>query len=129
MGPEYDPNLPTKYLQYLDANNLYGWAMSQPLPMGGFHWFEFQAEGKDLRTQINELANRSDREYLLEVDMSYPRELHDYHNDLSFMCGRMCINGVEKLVPNLYSQQEEICNSHWGFETGDGPWIDTRENT
>ena len=40
MGPEYDPSRPTKYLQYLeylDANNLYGWAMSQPLPTGGFH--------------------------------------------------------------------------------------------
>ena len=37
MGSEYDPSKPTRYLQYLDANNLYGWAMSQPLPTGGFH--------------------------------------------------------------------------------------------
>ena len=36
MGSEYNPSRPTRYLQYLDANNLYGWAMSQPLPTGGF---------------------------------------------------------------------------------------------
>ena len=55
MGSEYDPSHPTKYLQYLDANNLYGWAMSQPLPTGGFHWVEFD-ESKDLKTIIDELS-------------------------------------------------------------------------
>ena len=82
--------------------------MSQPLPTGGFHWFEFQTEGKDLRTQIDELANQSDCGYLLEVDVAYPRELNDYHNDLTFMCGRMKINGVEKLVPNLYYKRKYV---------------------
>ena len=53
MGSEYDKSKPTKYLQYLDANNLYGWAMSQPLPTGGFHWVEFD-ESKDLKTIIDE---------------------------------------------------------------------------
>ena len=38
MGSEYNPDAPTRYLQYLDAKNLYGWAMSQPLPTGGFQW-------------------------------------------------------------------------------------------
>ena len=52
---EYDPSRPTKYLQYLDANNLYGWAMSQPLPTGGFHWVEFD-ESKDLKWIVNELS-------------------------------------------------------------------------
>ena len=55
MGPEYDPNRPTRYLQYLDANNLYRWAMSQPLPTGGFHWVEFD-EGKDLKMTTDELS-------------------------------------------------------------------------
>ena len=36
MGDRFNPNEDTTYLQYLDANNLYGWAMSQPLPTGGF---------------------------------------------------------------------------------------------
>ena len=44
MGSEYDKSKPTKYLQYPDANNLYGWAMSQPLPAGEFHWVEFRKD-------------------------------------------------------------------------------------
>ena len=95
MGSEYDPKKPTKYLQYLDANNLYGWAMSQPLPTGGFRWVDVSPN------EVNELVSHKDRGYLLEVDVAYPRELHDYHNDLPFTCGRMKINGFEKLVPNL----------------------------
>ena len=79
----------------------YGWAMSQPLPTGGFHWVEFN-EGKDLKYVANELAKPEDRGYLLEVDVVYPRKLHGYHNDLPFICAKMKINGVEKLVPNLY---------------------------
>ena len=55
MGFEYDPSHPTKYLQYLDANNLYGWAMSQPLLTGEFHWVEFN-ESKDLKWIVNELS-------------------------------------------------------------------------
>ena len=82
--------LVTQYLQYLDANNLYGWAMSQPLPTGGFHWFEFD-ECRDLKTIVNELDRRKDHGYLLEVDVRYPRELHDYHNDLPFMHAKMKI--------------------------------------
>ena len=58
--------------------------------------------------EIGELANHSDRGYLLEVDVAYPKELHNYHNNLSFMCGRMTINGVEKLVPNLYYKKRYI---------------------
>ena len=82
MGSEYAPREPTRYLQYLDANNLYGWAMSQPLPTGGFHWVDIKPD------EISKLMNLSEKGYLLEVDVAYPRELHDYHNDLPFMCGR-----------------------------------------
>ena len=77
MGSEYDKSKPTKYLQYLDANNLYGWAMFQPLPTGEFRWVEFD-ESKDLKMIIDELSKRKDHGYLLEVDVAYPRELHDY---------------------------------------------------
>ena len=44
MGSEYEPREPTRYLQYLDANNLYGWAMSQPLPTGGFRWVDIHSD-------------------------------------------------------------------------------------
>ena len=40
--------------------------------------------------------------------MAYPRKLHDYHNDLPFMRGKMKINGVEKLVPNLYYKRKYV---------------------
>ena len=52
MGSEYDKSKPTKYLQYLDASNLYGWVMSQPLPTGEFRWVEFD-EIKDLKYIVN----------------------------------------------------------------------------
>ena len=89
----------SSFLQYLDANNLYGWAMSQSLPTGGFRWISIEPN------EIDELVRRTDKGYLLEVDVKYPKEIHDSHNDLPFMCGRMKINGVEKLVPNLYNKR------------------------
>ena len=40
MGDKYDASKPTKYITYLDANNLYRWVMSKPLPTHGFKWME-----------------------------------------------------------------------------------------
>ena len=57
---------------------------------------------------VNKLMAVKDRGYLLEVDVSYPRELHDYHNDLPFMCEKMKVGGVEKLVPNLYYKMKYV---------------------
>ena len=102
MGTEYNPDRLTRYLQYLDANNLYGWAMSQRLPIGGFQWVNINPD------EISELANKKDKGFLLEVDVFYPKELHDDHNELPFMCERMKINGVEKLVPNLYYKRKYV---------------------
>ena len=102
MGSEYAPREPTRYLQYLDANNLYGWAMSQPLPTRGFHRVDIKPD------DVGKLADYSEKGYLLVVDVRYPRELHDYHNDLPFMCGCMVIGGVEKLIPILYYKKRYI---------------------
>ena len=102
---EYDSSKPTKYLQYLDANNLYGWAMSQPLPTGEFKWIKCEGDPNKL---VEKFASKRDYGYLLEVDVSYPKELHDLHNDLPFMCTKMKINGVEKLIPNLYYKRKYI---------------------
>ena len=102
IGSEYKPREPTRYLQYLDANNLYVWAMSQPLPTGGFRWVDVKPDN------VGKLVNAVNKGYILEVDVAYPRELHDYHNDLHFMCERMVINGVEKLVPNLYYKKRYV---------------------
>ena len=102
MGNKFDPNEDTTYLQYLDANNLYGWAMSQPLPTGGLRWIDTEPN------EISELATRTDKGYILEVDVSYPKELHNPHNDLPFMCERIEINRVEKLVPNLRDKKNYV---------------------
>ena len=74
----YDEKAPTKYIMYLDANNLYGWAMSQYLPTGGFRWLT-PKEIDDL--DLSTLNNESEKGMLFEVDLDYPHELHDLHND------------------------------------------------
>ena len=102
MGDRFDPKSESSYLQYLDANNLCGWAMSQPLPTGGFRWADVNPN------EISELATRTDKGYILEVDVSYPKELYNPHNDLPFMCERMEINGVEKLVPSLKDKKSYV---------------------
>ena len=102
MGDRFDPKSESSYLQYLDANNLYGWAMSQPLPTVGFKWVDVNPN------EISELATRTDKGYILEVDVSYPKELQNSHNDLPFMCEKMEINGEEKLVPNLRDKKNYI---------------------
>ena len=102
MEDRFDPRFESSYLQYLDANNLYGWAMPQPLPTGGFKWVDVNPN------EISELATRTGKGYLLEVAVSYPKDLHNPHNDLPFMCERMEINGVEKLVPNLRDKKNYV---------------------
>ena len=97
------PDKPTRYLQYLDANNLYGWEMSQPLPTRGFKWVSIKP------SKISQLAKRKSKGYILEVDVRYLRELHDSHNDLPFMCKHMKISGVdEKLIPNLFNKKRYV---------------------
>ena len=76
--------------------------MSQALPTGRFRWVDIYPD------EISKLVNNSEKGYLLEVDVAYPRELHDCHNDLPFMCERMKINGVEKLVLNLYYKKRYV---------------------
>ena len=71
----HDEEAEEKYLMYLDANNLYGWAMSQPLPNGDFKWEE------DLDSiKIEDYQEDSQRGMVLEVDMEYPKSLHKMHN-------------------------------------------------
>ena len=51
---DYDPGEPSRYLQYLDANNVYRWVMSQPLPTGGFEWVDVKPE------EVKELSIKED---------------------------------------------------------------------
>ena len=103
---EYDDNKPTNYLQYLDANNLYGWAMSQPLPTGGFRWVK--CDNWNPKKLVEMFSVEKNYGYLPEVDATYPKELHDLHNDIPFMCTKMKVNGVEKLIPNMCDKNKYI---------------------
>ena len=92
MGKSFDNSKPTKFITYVDANNLYGWAMSQKLPTHGFKWMGDK-----------ELENWRNMSCILEVDLIYPEELHDLHNDYPLAPESTTLEGsqVPKLIPNL----------------------------
>ena len=68
----YDKSIESSYLMYLDANNLYGWAMSQKLPVNGFKWEnDLSRFNEDFIKKCNE---NSDIGYFFEVDVEYPKK-------------------------------------------------------
>ena len=102
----YDKNKESSYIQYLDANNLNGWAMSQKLPVNGFKWINDVTEiDEKLKKNYNE---DSDKGYILQVDVKYPRKLHDLHSDLPFLPKRMNIDKCKKLVCNLRTKKKYV---------------------
>ena len=102
----YDENKESSYIQYLDANNLYGWAMSQKLPKSNFKWVEDTSRiNEEFIKNYNENSNKG---YILEVDVKYPKKLHDLHSDLPFLARRMKIDKCEKLVCNLQNKNKDV---------------------
>ena len=93
----YDESKPSRYIQYLDANNLYGWAMCKNLPVRDFVWMTEE--------ELNMWKNIP---CILEVDLEYPEELHDLHNDYPLAPERLVINKVEKLIPNLNNKKNYV---------------------
>ena len=105
----YDPCEPSTYIQYLDANNLYGWAMSQPLPTHGFKWLN------DLTIYgvIDLLEKRiTNRGYIFEVDLVYPRKLGKSLNDYPLAPERMMVGEVEKLVESFKPRKHYVVHYH-----------------
>ena len=94
---DYDPDQPNKFISYLDANNLYGWAMCKPLPTKGFRWMKRE-----------ELKDWKSMPCILEVDLEYPEKLHDLHNDYPLAPERVTVNKVEKLIPNLNDKTKYV---------------------
>ena len=99
----YDENKESSYVQYLDANNLYGWEMSQKLPVNGFKWVENNEINEEFIKNYNENSNKG---YILEVDVKYPKKLHGLHSDLPFLPKRMKIDKCKKLVCNLHNKKK-----------------------
>jgi hypothetical protein len=129
MNRHYDPNQPSKYLLYIDANNLYGWSLSQPLPDSKFEWMS-ETEWQN----IDWLAQSDNQEtgYIVECDFSYPDELHDTHSDYPLAPERLVVETAmlsdaqrqqkaayftkfgtvkySKLIPNLFTKRKYACH-------------------
>ena len=97
MGKSFKDREPSKYITYLDANNLYGWAMSKLLPTHGFKWMK-----------VSELENWENHSCILEVDLEYPKSLHDLHSDYPLAPEQIKVNKIKKLIPNLGDKEKYI---------------------
>ena len=122
---EYSEKAPSNYIMYRDANNLYGWAMSQYLPTGNFRWMTNKEIDK---IDLGKYKADGKKGLILEVDLEYPQELHDIHNDypvapeklrvsnnmLSGYCKKIAekhnisIGLVSKLIPTLRDKTEYV---------------------
>ena len=106
---KYDEKAPSKYIMYLDANNLYGWAMSQYLPTGGFRWMtEKQIDNIDLFKYKED----SKKGLILEVDLDYPEDLHDLHNDYPLAPEKI------KTTEDMLSEYSKEIAKKYGISTG-----------
>ena len=129
MGKSFNEKEPFKYIQYLDANNLYGWAMSKPLPTHGFEWMKME-----------ELETWELHSCILEVDLEYPKNLHDLHNDYPLAPEQIMVNKVSKLIPNLGDKKKyilhyenlkqylklglKLTNIYRGIKFKESPWLE-----
>ena len=120
---DYDPNKPSTFITYFDKNNLYGWSMSEYLPYGEFEWLK-NADKLDIMS----INGKSDVGHILDVDLKYPDELHELHNDYSLapeklavtnhMLSKYCkeiadkygikVADVKKLIPNLGNKTKYV---------------------
>ena len=120
---DYNFNKPSAFTTYLDKNNLYGWTMSKYLPYREFKWLENVDE-----FDVNSINEKREIGYFLEVDLEYPDELHELHNDyplapekfvvtndmLSKYCKEIAdeyvtkVGDVKKLIPNLSNKTKYV---------------------
>ena len=93
-----------KYLKNWDVNYLYGWAMSQKLPLNKFEWMKDTCKFSENFIKIYD--EECDEGYFVVVNIQYPKKWLQLHNDLSFLPERMKTERVEKLVTNLHDKTE-----------------------
>ena len=128
MGKSFIDTMLSTYIVYLDANNLYGWAMSKPLPTHGFKWME-----------VRELETWENHSCILKVDLEYPKSLHDLHSDYPLAPEQIEVNKVLKLIPNLGDKKKyilhfenlkqyltlglKLTDIHRGIRFEESPWL------
>ena len=102
----YDRNIKSSFIKYLDANNIYGFPMCKKLPVSDFKWVD------DLSIFTEEFIKyydeNSDQGYILEVDAEYPKDLHKLHSDLPFLPERMEINKYDKLTCTIQNKENYV---------------------
>ena len=117
----YNNNEESSYIQYLDANNLYGWANSKKLPVNGFKWInnneteEPSSLERSAKHVINQefIKNYNENDikgYIFEVDVKYPERLHELHSDLLFLSELMETNKCKKLLCNLFNKKKYVAH-------------------
>ena len=120
---KYDEKAPSKYINYVDSNNLYGWAMSQYLPTGNLKWM---SDREIKQIDLGKYKADGKKGLILEVDLEYPRELHDMHIDYPVCLEKVKVSNdmlsgyykkiaekykisiglVSKLIPTLRDKKE-----------------------
>ena len=129
MGESFIDTMISIYIMYLDANNLYGWAMSKLLPTHGFEWMK-----------VDELETWELYSCILEVDLEYPKNLHDLHNDYPLAPEQIMVNKTSKLIPNLGDKKKyvlhyqtlkqylrlglKLTHIHRGIKFKESPWLE-----
>ena len=129
MGKSFIDTMLSIYITYLDANNLYGWAMSKPLPTHGFKWMK-----------MDELETWELHSCILKVDLEYPKSLHDLHSDYPLALEQIEVNKVSKLIPNLGNKKKyilhyenlkqylrlglKLTHIHRGIKFKESPWLE-----
>ena len=104
----YNKNIMSSYLEFLDANNLYGWGMFQKLPVNNFKWVKKLAKFNECF--IKDYDENSNKGYFLEVDVEYPKNSLNLHMDLPFLPEKNKIKKCDKLVCNIYDKENYVAH-------------------
>ena len=106
----YDKNITSSHLMYLDANNLYGWRMSQKLPLNGFKWVKKLSKfNEDFIKNYDEKSNKG---YILEAVVEYSKSLFNLHSDLPFLAERKKNEKCNKLVCSIHDKENYVVHKH-----------------
>ena len=140
---DFDESKPSTFIQYLDSNNLYGWAMSQKLPTHGFKWINVD-ESSVLKLLEKKDTNQG---FIFEVDLDYPRSLWKSHNDYPLAPEKVKIDKVDKLISSFLPKKHHVLHYknlkqylkegmilkkvHRGLKFVQSPWMEPyiRKNT
>ena len=104
----YDKDMESSYLKYLDANNFHGWTMPQKHPVNGFEWVKELS--KFTEDSIKNYYEDSNKGYFPEIDVEYPKNLHNLCSDLPFLPERKKINKCNKLVCDVHDKKNYVVN-------------------